>query len=108
MSDIRAMVEREAMATKCAHDDRDLMRLVLAPYGGGGVAKSIPLMSARLSLSMDTLNDVFSGDFDWVPGRDTDIDALVRPYSYASAYVYIGGQAGGEFGRVLVTDTGSL
>lgn len=52
--------------------------------------KEVPVISANISRSIDTMADAWTCDIQWIPGKDKDLDNRVGPYSYAKAQIFIG------------------
>lgn len=56
----------------------------------GGVA--IPVLSAKIIITMDTAADGWSARIPWTPGQDARVDKVTRPYGYERAAAYIGNE----------------
>lgn len=52
--------------------------------------REIPILSAKISRSIDTVADQFAVEIAWTPGKDKQLDKRVAPYTYARAQIYIG------------------
>jgi prophage tail gpP-like protein len=52
--------------------------------------REIPIISASISRSIDTMADGWTCDLQWIPGRDKQLDARIGPYTYAKVQIYIG------------------
>ena len=52
--------------------------------------KEVPVMSGRVSCSIDTVADGWTAEIAWNPGVDKRLDALVSPFAYPDAQVYLG------------------
>ncbi|MBE3064727.1 MAG: hypothetical protein IMZ69_06880 [Spirochaetes bacterium] len=52
--------------------------------------REIPILSARISRSIDTVADGWSVEIEWIPGRDKELDKRIAPYTYCDASIYIG------------------
>ena len=50
----------------------------------------IPVLSARISRSIDTVADAWTAEIPWTPGVDKELDRRVGPYTYCRAQIYIG------------------
>lgn len=53
--------------------------------------RELTVLSARILRTMDTGTDAWSCQVPWSPGIDKKFDEVTKPYSYAKASVYIGG-----------------
>lgn len=53
--------------------------------------REIVVESGKFIRTMDTAADACTVSMPWFPGKDTELDNLTRPYSYADATLYIGG-----------------
>lgn len=54
------------------------------------VSREIRVLSGRVSRSCDTLTDGWTASVPWTPGKDSALDTLLGPYSYALSQVYLG------------------
>ena len=52
--------------------------------------REVPILSARISRSIDTVADRWSVEIAWVPRRDKALDDRIAPYTYCRAQIYIG------------------
>ena len=52
----------------------------------------IPFESIRVSTLADALADAFAAVIAWTPGEDTALDALLKPFSYPTAVIYVAGE----------------
>jgi len=50
----------------------------------------VPVLSGRVSRSIDTVVDGWTAEIAWVPGQDKRLDPLVAPFAYPKAQVYLG------------------
>jgi hypothetical protein len=51
--------------------------------------KEVPIISANISRSIDTMADGWTCDLEWIPGRDKALDDRIGPYTYAKVQIYI-------------------
>lgn len=65
--------------------DRDKITVIIA-------GRVIDYSEAYVLISMDKMVDACSVQFLWTPGRDENLDAIMIPYKYQDARVYIGDQ----------------
>ena len=87
---IPLLAEREKLKTELSKltlpgkkpDDLDII------IGG----KLMNVISAKITLKMDTVADGCSCVIPWTPKADKDLDEIVKSYSYSTASVYIGGE----------------
>ena len=52
--------------------------------------REVPVISAKISRSIDTLADGWTCEIEWIPGRDKELDKRVAPFTYAKVELYIG------------------
>jgi len=52
----------------------------------------IPVLSANVLRTMDTVSDGWTAEIPWVPGEDPAIDRALSPFSYPTAAVYLGNE----------------
>lgn len=52
--------------------------------------REVPILSAKISRSIDTVADGFAVEIAWTPGKDKELDKRVAPYTYCKAEIYIG------------------
>ena len=86
MSDVatlRAKADIEAQGPRMASKPREEVTFLIE-------GREIPVVSARISRSIDTVADGWTVEVEWIPGRDAALDARVSPYTYARAQIYIG------------------
>jgi len=50
----------------------------------------IPVLTANILITMDTLSDTFTASFAWNPGKDIRIDNAIKPYRYPVTTVHLG------------------
>ena len=54
--------------------------------------REIPLVSARLTRTMDTGADGFTGSLPWNPGLDKRLDELLLPFTYPRVKIFLGNE----------------
>lgn len=52
----------------------------------------VPVLAASVLRTMDTVTDGWAATLQWVPGKDPAIDAVIFPFAYPEAAVYLGGE----------------
>lgn len=52
--------------------------------------REVPVISASISRSIDTMADGWTCEIEWIPGRDPELDRRIAPYTYARSQLYIG------------------
>ena len=65
----------------------------------------IPTESLRFFESIDIVVDGWTAVIAWTPGEKPELDAIVRPYSYADAHIFLDRELLGA-GRLYVTSPG--
>lgn len=77
--------KQKAIAKKLQNKDPNELTIELD-------GREIQVEAARVILTMDTVSDGWTASILWNPGEDLQLDIVTSPYSFANAYVYIGGE----------------
>jgi prophage tail gpP-like protein len=83
MSDLFEAAERRAQQARMAGKAKNAFTLVLD-------GMEVPVLSGRVSRSIDTPADGWTAEIAWLPGKDRELDKRVRPFGYTKAQVYLG------------------
>ena len=79
----QAMAQKRALSTKLRTAPKGTVTFLLE-------GREVPILSARIGRSIDTVADSFAVEIAWTPGKDKQLDKRVAPYTYCKAEIYIG------------------
>ncbi len=82
-ANLRESAERDAQRARMRSKPANAFTLILDGL-------EVPVLSARVSRSIDTVADPWTAEISWIPGKDPDLDTRVAPYAYTKSQVYLG------------------
>lgn len=80
---LREQARLRAFQESLRSKPREAFTLVLADL-------EVPVISGRVTRTLDTVADGWSAEIAWMPGKDRALDARLAPYAYPKAQVYLG------------------
>ena len=83
--DVEKVAEASKLPQTNPYGSKDPLALTLNLDG-----LEVPVTSARVQLSLDSIADEFTCELPWIPGADPILDAKVRRFAYTPCKIYLG------------------